>query len=363
MPTKYNPYYILIVAILLFIATFMLPNLVLAQDAINPHGKFSFEIDCSACHNTGEWVPAKEDMDFDHNRATKFALLGKHNIVSCRSCHLDLNFSEPKIAQDDCASCHLDVHRGQFSQTCTDCHNMQSFQVVDGRRIHSKTLFPLSGAHQQVSCASCHTDDAGGAYAGLDTDCFSCHVEDYNNTVTIDHVAQNFSTECQDCHSTIAWGPATFDHIQASNGFALLGAHNRISCRNCHQLPGFEPIFNPASDNDCFSCHEADYNDEHTGSGFPTECTTCHNVDSWDDADFEAHDSQFFPIFSGRHRGLWESCSTCHQTSATFTQFTCFSCHEHRQSEADAEHSEINGYVYDSQACYSCHSNGRAEDD
>jgi len=333
------------------------------QTPDNPHGKFTIDIDCAACHTSTGWVPAKHNMDFNHNTDTQFELLGRHSVISCKSCHLDLQFSEPNIDQEDCASCHVDVHRGQFVQSCTNCHNMQSFQMVDGRRIHSSTLFPLTGAHMQVSCASCHNDDTHGAFANLETDCFGCHEQEYNNTTSIDHREQGFSTECEQCHTTVAWSPATFDHLQASGGFALLGAHNRITCESCHRTPGFETIFAVNDANDCFGCHEADYNRQHGGSGFPTDCQTCHNVNSWDDAEFEDHDRQFFPIFSGRHQGTWSSCQTCHENPSTFTQFTCFNCHEHSQSNTDPRHREVSGYVYDSQACYSCHQDGRGEDD
>ncbi|MGD8427592.1 MAG: hypothetical protein PVH63_08165 [Balneolaceae bacterium] len=409
------------------------------QSVKNPHGKFGIDIDCAACHTTGQWVPAKENMDFDHSSATHFELLGKHQNVSCQSCHLDLKFSKPQISQNDCASCHVDVHQGQFVESCATCHNMESFHMAEGRRIHANTLFPLTGAHQQISCSSCHQNDAHGTFTSLDTDCLSCHEEDYNNTTSIDHKAQGFSTECQQCHTTIAWGPATFDHLQASGGFALIGAHDRITCNSCHRTPsfetifnasnendciachetdyndahggsgfpttcqnchgmdrwegaefdhvnvsngfalvgahnsiecsschitpGFETIFHPTDQNDCYTCHESDYNNAHAGSGYPTDCKTCHDVNSWQGAEFGDHDTQFFPIFSGRHQGTWSTCNTCHQNSNNFAEFTCFNCHEHIKSETDSHHNDVNGYVYDSQACYSCHQNGRAEDD
>jgi len=409
------------------------------QKVENPHGKFTIDIDCAACHTTGRWIPAKKKMDFDHNTDTKFKLLGKHQNIRCQSCHLDLKFSEPNISQNDCASCHVDVHQGQFTETCATCHNVESFHMLEGRRIHANTLFPLTGAHQQISCSSCHQNDAHGAFSSLDPECFSCHEKDFNNAKSIDHRKQGFSTECQNCHSTIAWGPAKFDHVQASGGFALIGAHSRITCNSCHRTPsfdpifsatdendcytcheadynrahsgsgfpttclnchnqnsfegaefdhtkasngfalvgahsqiecsschltpGFDPIFHPANQNDCYTCHESDYNRAHSGSGFPTTCKTCHDENSWEGAEFGDHDQQFFPIYSGRHQGIWNSCSTCHQNSGNFAEFTCFNCHEHSKANTDPHHTEVNGYIYESQACYSCHPSGRAEDD
>lgn len=407
------------------------------QDRVSPHGKFTIDIDCKACHVTDAWKPIREHPDFNHSRQTKFALLGKHAQVSCQSCHLDLKFSEPDIAQDDCQSCHADVHQGRLGTDCESCHNEQTFQLVDGRMIHNQTSFPLTGAHRQISCESCHTTQRAGAFTALDTDCYSCHKDDYENARSVDHVANNFPITCENCHGTTGWSGAPFDHESVSGGFRLLGAHSRITCQGCHVVPSMELKFHPTSDTDCFSCHEADYTRQHGGSGFPTTCLSCHNTDSWEgaefdherasggftllgahsktectschvvpsydtkfdvssqddcvgchqadydrahagsgfpttcqtchnndnwgDADFEDHDAQFFPIYSGPHQNTWESCQTCHTTSGNFADFSCLTCHQHNQTDTDAHHSEVGGYTYESTACYSCHPDGRNE--
>ena len=342
------------------IAVLSLPALLPGQEqtAVSPHGTFTIDIDCAACHNTDQWVPAKTKKDFDHDKATSFPLLGKHNKISCQSCHLDLKFAEPKVSADNCTYCHVDVHRGQFTRSCEACHNHESFRIVDGRRIHTNTLFPLTGAHQQVTCAACHADDANGAFTSMNTACFSCHEQDFNNATTIDHRANGFSTDCRQCHTTIAWGPATFDHAAVSNGFHLIAAHSRVTCSGCHRVPSMETIFSPTSEHDCFACHEADYNRVHRGSGFPHDCTVCHSQNSWEGGNFVDHDRQFFPIFSGVHRGLWNSCNDCHENSQNYVEFTCFNCHEHSQSRTDPIHRGVRGYTYQSQACYSCHPSG-----
>ncbi|MDF1839438.1 MAG: hypothetical protein P1V35_16340, partial [Planctomycetota bacterium] len=40
----------------------------------------------------------------------------------------------------------------------------------------------------------------------------------------------------------------------------------------------------------------------------------------------------------------------------------CTHCHDHRESEMDDKHEDENGYVWLTSACYSCHSNGEADD-
>ncbi len=61
-----------------------------------------------------------------------------------------------------------------------------------------------------------------------------------------------------------------------------------------------------------------------------------------------------FPI-AGPHR---VDCSECHQAGGT-REFSCIHCHEHGKAKMDDKHDEEPGYVYNSQACYSCHPDGR----
>ena len=481
----------------------------------SPHGKLTIDIDCSACHRPNSWKPAKAKMNFDHKKMTGFALIGKHKMISCQSCHLDLRFDKPQVIPGNCGSCHVDVHQGKFGTNCISCHNQNSFHHVKGLAIHAKTGFPLTGAHQQLACQSCHQNDRNGAFTNLDTDCYSCHKKDYETAQSIDHVKQGFSTQCQQCHNTMGWGGAAFDHVTVSGGFALVGAHKQIRCESCHVVPsfankfhttndqdcyschqsnfqeahggsnfphtclychnenswggaefdhakisnGFELLgshkklecsschvipsyqnkFQATNDQDCYSCHQTDFQKAHSGSNFPTTCATCHNVNTWDDAqfdhakvsngfqllgahktincsgchvipsykpkfdatsdqdcyschqsnyqtahgagsgisttctdchnvntwgnvDFQQHDQQYFPIYSGAHKGIWESCQTCHTTKGNYASFSCLNCHAHAKTTMDQKHSEVSGYSYVSTACYSCHPNGHSGD-
>lgn len=339
------------------------PSVSAAQrDGLNPHGALSVTVACDACHTTEGWRPTKTPLDFDHDRATDFPLTGRHEDVRCAACHLDLMFDAPKIGTAGCTGCHVDVHRGRLSRDCSSCHNTTFFADVRGIEIHSKTRFPLSGSHIQVSCESCHPNDQGGAFNLQQTECVACHAADYTGAQPIDHAAAGFSTECEQCHNTLAWAySVAFDHVTESGGFALLGRHMQIRCSSCHIDGTGEPIFNPSGQDDCVACHQSDYDREHGGTGFPTTCGSCHTNDSWDGASFEEHDALAFPIFSGAHRNKWDSCQTCHTTASDFNTFTCFNCHEHDRTRMDDKHKEESGYVYDSNACYSCHPNGKSD--
>ena len=109
-------------------------------------------------------------------------------------------------------------------------------------------------------------------------------------------MANAYPTDCTSCHSTLGWRDApAFDHAAVANGFQLLGAHDGLRCASCHTLPDLDPIYRPAGQDDCVSCHQQDYDREHGGSAFPTTCATCHGVDGWDVESFD-HALTGFPL-------------------------------------------------------------------
>jgi hypothetical protein len=66
-----------------------------------------------------------------------------------------------------------------------------------------------------------------------------------------------------------------------------------------------------------------------------------------------------FPIDSGAHAGL--DCNECHGAFDTFREFACLDCHAHERTQTDANHAGVEGYAYDSPACYRCHPDGTGE--
>lgn len=323
-----------------------------AQQAVkNPHG--SLTVSCAACHAPQGWVPARVTAAFDHSK-TGFVLAGSHAAVSCRSCHASLDF---KSAPRDCASCHRDVHHGELGADCVRCHTPRNFLDRSTMvRAHQETRFPLNGAHIALNCDQCHRPAPQGQFAFVNrsTECVSCHLAAFTATSNPNHQAGGFSTNCTQCHSTGGWPRARFNH--AGTQFPLTGAHAPLTCNQCHG----DGVYAGKS-NTCVSCHQAAYdgttNPSHAALQFPTDCVSCHTTSAWHPAGFASHDAAYFPIYSGAHRGKWSSCATCHTAVTDYSQFTCLTCHEQRGT--DEHHREVSGYSYTSQACYSCHSNGR----
>ncbi len=144
---------------------------------------------CETCHNLRQW---KELRTFNHS-ATRFPLEGAHQTVICIACHRATPAavtakiqSLPDFLQTprECLGCHEDVHGGQFlsagrEEDCSSCHTVTHWSTASFD--HSKTKFPLDGAHQKVKCSQCHTrqeerpDRQIRIYRGTATRCRDCH--------------------------------------------------------------------------------------------------------------------------------------------------------------------------------------------
>lgn len=336
------------------------------ETAANPnHVANQFPLACESCHTTlPGWSPAV----FDHSE-TDFQMTGGHLLVEneCDACHADGFNNTP----NECFACHESDYQetadpdhaaNGFPTDCEICHSTApgwTPALFD----HSQTGFPLTGAHLTIEsqCVLCH---AGGVFTNTPTDCYACHEPAYSASTDPDHSGLEFPTACETCHNTSAWVPSLFDHT-AFTGYQLLGAHQTISneCAQCHtgNLT--------SATTDCFDCHLDDYNNaadpNHAGNGFPTDCQECHTQIAWFPSTFD-HDGQYFPIYSGRHAGEWTGCgggsgdgAGCH-TTPNIMEFSCIHCHDHNQVDMDVEHLGVSGYVYNSQACFSCHEDGEA---
>ncbi len=323
------------------------------MSTINPqHRKVGFSTKCSTCH-----LPSDKDWRAaTYTHSARFPLNGGHAGLQCAECH----GSDYKAVSIDCWNCHdanyravkdPDHQANGFSHDCTTCHNINSWTPADFD--HDKTAFPLSGAHKVLDCVACH--NAG--YGNTPVDCWSCHSSDFTASVNPDHVVNNFDHQCETCHTTTSWKPASFDHNQT--GFPLTGAHASVSnCVDCHSN-GYS---NTSSA--CVACHQQNYDattdPSHVAAQFPTTCEDCHSTNAWKPANWD-HDGQYFPIYSGKHRGEWTVCADCHNNSGDYVKFECINCHEHDRTRTDSKHSGVSGYSYNSAACYDCHPTGTAE--
>ena len=236
----------------------------------DPHGA-KVEDDCQSCHITEGFKLAQ---NFDHQKLFGWGLEGRHSELSCQKCHsnhLKADYAVPLAGKNlraaACSNCHVDAHAGKYGPSCESCHNVQSFTVQFGEKVHELGYFKLQGYHDQMACAECHRPETN--LQGLGVQCNTCHEK------TDIHLGK-MGPECGDCHTQTAWLPTTFKHN--TTGFRLSGAHRYVECSSCHVNQIYQGL--PA---DCYFCHS----DSHLAGigqhsvGSIQECADCHTSLSW----------------------------------------------------------------------------------
>jgi hypothetical protein len=265
--------------------------------------------ECRSCHTEHKGRAANiaplDKETFDHS-TTNFVLAGRHLNATCGACHVaSKKFRE---APSTCADCHRPAspHRGETGDACQTCHKDTAWKDLKPFD-HTKTKFPLTGNHEQVSCKSCH---AAERYKNLSTQCADCHQQQ-------DKHLGSRGPKCESCHTTKAWAAVAFDH-DTHTKFPLRGKHATKSCDGCHKSdPRTVKL-----DMVCATCHAKD--DIHKGT-LGKECQTCHNESGFAVGVLFDHGKTKFPLI-GRHASA--GCSDCH-TSKAYADVpkACAGCH------------------------------------
>ncbi len=314
-----------------------------------PHAAAGFSTACDTCHRPTD--PQWAGAGFNHSAV--FALVGVHANQACTTCHVNGVY---RGTPRECVGCHQAQYTATrnpphaaagFGTACDTCHRPTDAQWA-GAGFNHNTVFALVGVHATQACAVCHVN---GVFRGTSRTCIGCHQSQYNATRNPPHAAAGFSTACDTCHrpTDAQWTGASFNH---STVFALVGVHAARPCTACHVNNVYH-----GTPRTCVGCHQAQYNatrnPNHQSTGFGTSCETCHRATdaSWQQGTF-THNQ--FPR-TGHHN---VACAQCHTTAGNYAVFSCTVCHT--RAETDGHHRNRNGYVYDSNACYSCHPNGRA---
>ncbi len=353
------------------------------------------EFTCVVCHEHEQ-----PEMDNKHSGITGYVFQSS----DCLFCHPDGEkgdfrehdtqffpiFTGDHAGEwDECATCHTnETNRQEFS--CVVCHEHEQpemdnkhsgitgyvFQSSDclfchpngekGEfREHDTEFFPIfTGDHagEWDECATCHTNETNRQ----EFTCVVCHEHeqpemDNKHSGITGYVFQ--SSDCLFCHPDGEKGEFREHDTEFFPIFTGDHAGEWDECATCHTNETNRQEFS------CVVCHEheqPEMDNKHSGiTGYvfqSTDCLFCHP--DGEKGDFREHDTQFFPIFTGDHAGEWDSCDICHNVPENREIFTCLDCHEHRQSKMDDKHlGEVNDYVYDSNACYECHPNGKEDDD
>lgn len=167
--------------------------------------------DCVACHveHAGRDAELRpfDRKHFDHAAETGFPLDGRHAPLACEQCHKTRSFLGLSA---QCASCHKDVHNGRLGSDCARCHSTATaFREAVRQFDHSRTAFPMEGAHRTVACEKCH---AAARYAGVRHDsCADCHRNPHKTAL---------GGDCRSCHTPASWKVASFDHARTGRSSA-----------------------------------------------------------------------------------------------------------------------------------------------
>jgi hypothetical protein len=249
--------------------------------------------------------------------ATHADLEGLTNCLQCHSQGL-------QVAADKCLSCHTPVaeriarrtgvHRA-VTDDCVTCHVEHAGADADIRHFDQEQFdhardggWALDGLHAPLvdACADCHQTRS---FLTADTSCVSCHMDPHEDSL---------GPECTSCHGVnVAFAAATTDFDHGRTAFPLAGAHQTVTCADCHPAKQYTDV-DFAS---CASCHQ----DPHASSLGPL-CSSCHTETSWRTETID-HDRTAFPL---RDSHVSIECISCHVESATAVTLrsdSCNACH------------------------------------
>jgi hypothetical protein len=253
---------------------------------------------------TARGEAAIEPIDREGHDRTRFPLRGRHQLVSCESCHLRSSQSGQgrtwKGAPLDCHGCHGDRrnHKGALGKQCELCHDDSGWKSIKHQadQHHMK----LVGKHD-LKCASCHPQ---GAHLTRSVTCANCHALPHGGT----------SSPCETCHNvddwkTVAFTKHTYDPEQ------LPGKHRTLACLACH--PAFQ--FKHTSVR-CETCHVKDQPHEDLGA-----CRRCHSPLTWKKVAPDQQTSAQATIF--RVKSKFEHTAHARLVTARGQKPTCNPCH------------------------------------
>ncbi|NQV36780.1 MAG: hypothetical protein HQ509_02105, partial [Candidatus Marinimicrobia bacterium] len=169
-------------------------------------------------------------------------------------------------------------------------------------------------------CTACHSGNTVQEkhnFSLAESGCNNCHIDVHGSEL---------GSDCEQCHSSRSWQVTrqTFDH--EISRFSLLGAHNNISCEECHTEKPMVQFRNIS--NDCYSCHQIDYasvsSPSHVRAKIDRDCQVCHPASNkkWLPAEFN-HEEYY--SLTGSHRTI--DCYNCHEGLFRGTATDCRTCH------------------------------------
>lgn len=314
-------------------------------------------VDCAECHEVSGFTPAT--FTIARHGSSRYPLEGKHQTVSCSSCHRKetspgaaARLGDARVvlrpASARCLDCHQDLHGGQLTSRsdkgeCGSCHTLAGWKPSRfDKAQHASLKLKLEGRHQEISCRSCHGADrkglpplsqtaslgkAGFLFRVTESDCATCHVDPHRGRFTRGGERAQ-SAGCPACHSTVTFSPSITDVASHRTfAFPLEGAHRALPCMACHQEMKNRPparssliaggaVFGElryASGKSCADCHKTPHGEQFSNRPDGGRCDACHGVDAFAPAARFDHNKDAAFSLKGAHQNV--PCNRCHPSA------------------------------------------------
>jgi predicted CXXCH cytochrome family protein len=286
---------------------------------------------CLNCHNPDAFKPATK---FNHSD-TKFQLVGKHTNVDCLKCHKletvgGKKYQEFRINKTvTCSGCHKDPHQNKFGQNCSQCHNENTFLIIEGGKKfdHNKTDYKLEGKHLTVNCTACHKTKFSDPLKF--NNCTNCHTDYHKGQFA----KKGVSPDCSQCHSVKGFTFFSYTIEQHNlTAFPLQGSHVAVPCLDCHKKQKNWNFKNIGLN--CKDCHKDIHQNLIAVKYYPeANCKICHNESRWNEVSFDHSKTDF--ALTGAHLKI--TCRNCHitkdnkeliQQKFTGLSKNCSDCHK-----------------------------------
>lgn len=291
--------------------------------------------DCSRCHDATQFK--RHGVTNQNHKDLGFAVLGVHAPLRCEQCHGAhgqkpvWQVAAPRPSQ--CSACHASPHRTQFvsavlalgaaDNDCAGCHHEQQQHFAQGivtPEQHAVTGFALALPHDRLACDQCHgkpTDNQPyeQRHPGRDpSDCRACHKDVHNGQFDRNPGYR----QCTACHLPTHFAPPSFElDAHSQSAFPLLGQHQAVACRKCHDKVDGDVRQFVNTPVICASCHQDPHRGQFDKAGLPAQvegrsgCARCHD------------ELRFRPVISNFEHGLWAGfplvkshaaveCAKCH---------------------------------------------------
>ncbi len=249
------------------------------------------------------------------------ALEGKHDTLSCHSCHpFEIGAQTKELLfwiadRPDEVPPHGRVPRA----ICEGCHvqgeakkSWQRIAATAGHSIHLAQDSAKTGG--RIQCLTCHARTAH-RFEARDSTCAmsGCHV---TNDIRLGKMAAQTNFHCTLCHQFTA------DHApgissDSAKGFLIPGGKECLACHGMQQLTVSLDFSKDPHDAKCGTCHNP-HNQSRPADADST-CASCHT--KWRDVAFHT---------GAIHRGAVRptACTQCHQPHAARVDASdCTGCH------------------------------------